>query len=103
VQRNIWCTVNVTDDFYPTLNAAIKLNNLHYQNVMLATGIMLKKGEQTTISLRHLEFLMASLQENMKIHFTRAAMQNKNHYFICVEYPNHSTPSKQISWSETVV
>jgi hypothetical protein len=78
------------------LNAAIQLNNQHYQNVMLAAGVMLKKGEQTTISLRHLEFLKASLQENMTIHITSTAMQNKNHYFICVEYPTHSTPSKQL-------
>jgi hypothetical protein len=63
---------------------------------MLAIGIMLKKGEQTTISLIHLEFLMASLQENMTIHITRAAMQSKNHYFLCVEYLTHATPSKQL-------
>ena len=56
VQRNIWYAVNLTDDFYPPLNMAIQLNNLHYQAVMLATGIMLKKGDQITISLRHLEF-----------------------------------------------
>jgi hypothetical protein len=62
--------------FILLLNAAIRLNNQHYQNAMLALGIMLMKGEQTTISLRHLEFSMASLQENMKIHISRAAMQN---------------------------
>jgi hypothetical protein len=81
VQRNFWYTVNVTEDFYPTLNAAIQLNNQHYQNVMIAIGVLLKKGEQHTISLRHLEFLKASPQENMTIHITRAAMQNKIHYF----------------------
>ncbi len=57
VQRNIWYAVNLTEDFYPRLNIAIQLNDLHYQAVMLATGIMLRKGDQTTISVRHLEFL----------------------------------------------
>jgi hypothetical protein len=66
LQQNIWYTVNVTDDFYPTLNAAIQLNNQHYQNLMLATGIIQRKGELTTISLRHLEFLKAALQENLQ-------------------------------------
>jgi hypothetical protein len=36
MQRNIWYIVNLTDDFYPTLNAAMQLNIQHYQNVMLA-------------------------------------------------------------------
>ncbi len=72
------------------------MNNLQYEKIMLATGIMLKKRHQTTISLRHLEFLKAALQENMTIHITRAFLQNKNHYFICVNSPIHSTPSKQV-------
>ena len=77
VQRNIWYAVNLTEDFYPPLNIAIQLNNLHYQAVMLATGIMLRKGDQLTISLRHLEFLKAALQENMTIHVTRVFYETK--------------------------
>jgi hypothetical protein len=96
VQRNIWYAVNLTDDFYPPLNMAIQLNNLHYQAVMLATGIMLKKGDQITISLRHLEFLKVAMQENMTIHVTRAFLRNKNHYFISIDHPTHSTLAKQI-------
>ena len=103
IQRNMWYAVNVTEDFYPTLNAAIQLNNQHYQNVMIATGVMLKKGEQTIISLRHLEFLKASLQENMTIHITRAAIQNKNHYFISLDHPTHSTPSKQLKANPRII
>jgi hypothetical protein len=80
----------------PPLNMAIHLNNLQYQAVMLATGIMLRKGNQTTITLRHLEFLKTALQENMTIHITRCFLQNKNHYFISVDYPTHSTPAKQV-------
>jgi hypothetical protein len=45
------------------LNAAMQLNIQHYQNVMLAAWMRQKKGEQTTISLRNLEFFMASLKK----------------------------------------
>ncbi len=72
MQRNIRYAVNLTEDFYPPLNIAIQLNNLLYQAVMLAIGIILRKGDQLTISLRHLEFLKAAIQENMTIHVTRA-------------------------------
>jgi hypothetical protein len=37
----VYC--HLTEDFYPTLNSAIQLNNHHYLNVMLATGIIQKK------------------------------------------------------------
>ncbi len=70
---------------------------------MLATGIIQKKGEQTTICLRHLEFLKAALQENLTIHITRAALHNKNHYFISVDYPDHSTPSKQLKANPHII
>jgi hypothetical protein len=103
VQRKIWYAVNLTDDFYPPLNMAIQLNNLHYQAVMLATGIMLKKGDQITISLRHLEFLKVAMQENMTIRVTRAFLQNKNHYFISIDHPTHSTPAKQIRADPRVI
>ena len=103
VQRNIWYAVNLTEDFYPPLNMAIQLNNLHYQAVMLATGIMLKKGDQITISLRHLEFLRTALQENSTIHITRAFIQNKNHYFLSVDHPAHSSPAKQVRANPRII
>jgi hypothetical protein len=30
-------------------------------------------------------------------------MQNKNHYFICVEFPAHSTPSKQLKANPRII
>jgi hypothetical protein len=75
---------------------AIQFNDLQYKTTLLAAGIMLKKGDQTTISLRHLEFLRTALQENMAIHITRAFLQNKNHCFLSVDHPAHSSAAKQV-------
>jgi hypothetical protein len=70
---------------------------------MLATGIMLKKGDQITISLRHLEVLRTALPENMTIHITRAFIQNKNHYFLSVDHPDHSSPAKQVRANPRII
>jgi hypothetical protein len=51
---------------------------------MFATGIMVQKGINIIISLQHLEFSKAELQENMVIYITRAGIANKNHYFIAI-------------------
>jgi cysteinyl-tRNA synthetase len=80
LQRNVWYAINITDIFNPTLNRAIQLNIQHFTSLMLATGIMVQRGSNIGISLDHLEFLKASLQENMTIFITWSVIHNKNHY-----------------------
>jgi hypothetical protein len=67
----------------------MQLNNQHYQNVMLAIGIM-QKGEQTTISLRHLECLTASLQEYDNTHYKSYYAKQKPLLHLCrISYSLH--------------
>ena len=82
LQRNVWYAINITDAYNPTLNVAIQLNEDNYTTFMLATGIMSQRGINIVISLDHLEFLKAALEENLTIHISWASIRNKNHYFV---------------------
>ena len=64
---------------------AIQRNEQNYSTLMLATGNMTQRGINIVISLKHLEFLKAALQENMTIHISWASVQNKNHYFVAID------------------
>jgi hypothetical protein len=67
-------SLNITDAYNPTLNVAIQLNQENYTTFMLATEIMSRRGINIVISLDHLEFLKAALQENMTIHISWASI-----------------------------
>jgi hypothetical protein len=77
LQRNVWYAINITDAYNPTLNVAIQLNDDNCTTFMLATGIMSLRGIKIVISLDHLEFLKAALQENMTIHISWKAYKIK--------------------------
>jgi hypothetical protein len=85
LQRNVWYAINITDAYNPTLNVVIQLNEENCTTFMLATGIMSQRWINIVISLDHLEFLKAALQENMTIHISWASVQNKNHYFVAID------------------
>ena len=74
LQRNVWYAINITDTNNPTINVAIQLNEPNYTTLMLTTGIMSQRGINIVISLDHLEFLKAALQENMTIHISWASI-----------------------------
>jgi hypothetical protein len=85
LQRNVWYAVNITQLYNPTLQTTIQLNEEDCTTLMISTGIMVQKGMNIIISLQHLEFLKAALQENMVMYITRARLASKKHYFIAID------------------
>ena len=103
LQRNVWYAINITDTYNPTLNVAIQLNQENYTTFMLATGIMSQRGINIVISLDHLEFLKAALQENMTIHISWASIRNKNHYFVAIDRPTYPSPIRQLKANPRII
>ena len=96
--RNLWFTISTTSSFENNLQAATSLNLLEYETVLLASGIMVKKGETITYSYSKLEYLQGVLRSRLAIHICRSKTDrtSKPLYFIAVEHPTFRNPSLQV-------
>ena len=103
LQRNVWYSIYVTDSYNPTLNTAIQLDEEDYTSLMLSTGIMTQKGANKIISLQHLEFLQAALQEYITLYITKAYTANKNQYFLSIDRPTYHSPARQLKDNPRII
>jgi len=103
LQRNVWNSIYVTDSYNSTLNTAIQLDEEDYTSLMLSTGIMTQKGANKIISLQHLEFLQAALQENMTLYITKAYIANKNQYCLSINRPTYHSPARELKDNPRII
>ena len=55
--RNLWHTFSTTSSYEYNLQAATSLNLVEYETILLASGIMVKKGDTMVYSNSKLDYL----------------------------------------------
>jgi hypothetical protein len=88
---------------HPLQRTAIQLDEEDYTSLMLSTGIMTQKGAKKIISLQHLEFFQAALQEYMTLYITKAYIANKNQYFLSINRPTYHSPARQLKDNPSII
>jgi hypothetical protein len=91
---NIWHAIKTTNQFDYNLQVAINLNDYQYETVLLASGILNKRGNLLCISRQHIEEQQRELQENITLHCSKAKVQRNgtHNYYICIGEPTHRDP-----------
>ena len=97
LRRNLWYTISTTSSYEYNLQAATSLNAEEYETLLLASGIMVKKGDTTVYSNSKLEYLQGILRGRLDIHICRSKIDRNGIplYFIAVEHPTFRNPSLQ--------
>jgi len=97
LRRNLWYTFIITSSYEYNLQAATSLNAEEYETLLLASGIMVKKGDTTVYSNSKLEYLQGILRGRLDIHICRSKIDRNGIplYFIAVEHPTFRNPSLQ--------
>jgi len=98
VQHEFWHAVITTDDFACNLQAATNLTEAEYNNLLLSSGILFKRGGVTMFNKAQLDYLQAALvKENIILSITRSQLQKKGKhaFFIAVGRPRYTNPSAQ--------
>jgi hypothetical protein len=95
--RNLWFTISTTSSYEYNLQAATSLNLVEYETILLASGIMVKKGDTTVYSYGKLEYLQGILRGRLDIHICRSKIDRNGIplYFMAVERPTFRNPSLQ--------
>jgi hypothetical protein len=70
---------------------------VEYETILLASGIMVKKGDTTVYSYSKLEYLQGVLHGRLNIHICRSKIDRNGIalYFVAVERPTFRNPSLQ--------
>jgi hypothetical protein len=91
---NIRHAIKTTNQFDYNLQVAINLNDYQYETVLLASGILNKRGNLLCISRQHIEELQREIQENVTLHCSKAKVQRygTHNYYICIGEPTHPDP-----------
>jgi len=98
VQHEFWHAVITTDDFACNLQAATNLTEAEYNNLLLSSGILFKRGGVTMVNKAQLDYLQAALvKENIILSITRSQLQKKgkNSFFAAVGRSRFKNPSAQ--------
>ena len=88
VHQNTWHAVITDDDFACNLQAATNLTEAEYNNLLLSSGILFKRGGVTMVNKAQLDYLQAALvKENIILSITRSQLQKKgkNSFFAVLE------------------
>jgi hypothetical protein len=91
---NIWHAIKTNIQYDYSLQLAINLNDFQYETLLLASGILNKRGNLLCISRQHIEELQTALQENIILHYSKAKVQRNgtHNYYICIGEPTHWDP-----------
>ena len=95
--KNIWHSIDDTEEFSPTIRSAISLSTLEYQRLLQASDLIRKHGGLFRLNYSKLDELRVSLQGNFKLHISKCIVQEgtKNRAFLSVNQPNFVKPSVQ--------
>jgi hypothetical protein len=97
VPRNLWFAISTTSSYKYNLQAATSLNLVEYETILLASSIMVKKGDTVVYSYSKLEYLLGALRGRLTVHINRSKIDRNGTplYFIAVERPTFRNPSAQ--------
>ncbi len=91
---NIWHEIKTTIHYDYNLQLAISLNDYQYESILLASGILNRRGNLLCTSRQHIEELQREVQENITLHYSKAKVQRNgtHNYYICIGEPTHRDP-----------
>ena len=96
LERQLWCIVEDTDDFLPSLRVAISLDERQYDTLLLRSGIRVKRGGLYGISTDQLACLKTTLQGQHDLKFTKTkSIAGKRRVFVSIGEPTFRNPSLQ--------
>ena len=96
LERQLWCIVEDTDDFLPSLRVAISLNERQYDTLLLRSGIRVKRRGLYGISTDQLDYLKTTVQGQHDLKFTKTkSISGKSRVFICIGNQSSRTPKLQ--------
>jgi hypothetical protein len=72
---NIWHEIKTTNHYYYNLQLAINLNDYQYETILLASGILIRRGNLLCISMQHIEELQREVQESITLQYSKAKVQ----------------------------
>ena len=72
VPRNLWFAISTTSSYKYNLQAATSLNLVEYETILLASSIMVKKGDTVVYSYSKLEYLQGALRGRLTLHINRS-------------------------------
>ena len=95
--EKIWHSFTTTDVFPHNIQVATSLTAGEWETLLLASGIMFKKGHTTMFSKQHVEHLKNALQENLILHIALSQLKGigKQLFFISVGKPLFRNPIEQ--------
>ena len=95
--EKIWHSFTTTDVFPHSIQVATSLTAGEWETILLASGIMFKRGNTTMFSKQHLEYLKIALQGNLILHIGPSQLQGtgKQLFFISVGKPLFQNPIEQ--------
>ena len=97
--RGIWHALDVAANFSPSLQQSSGLTAFELETLLLSTGVIQWRGEETRFSLLAMENLQATFPTATSLHIQhhRLVRGNPKHYFLCIGQPNqNSTPQTQL-------
>ena len=97
--RGIWHALDVAANFSPSLQQSSGLTAFELETLLLSTGVIQWRGEETRFSLLAMENLQATFPTATSLHIQhhRLVRGNPKHYFLCIDRPHqNSTPQTQL-------
>ena len=97
LQPGIWYVVDDVNGFNPSFRRAINLSPFLYENLLQLSGILSRYGENYRFSMRNLDTIRITLQENITINTSRCFLEKggKNLLFLCINAPLFWSPREQ--------
>jgi hypothetical protein len=97
LQPGIWYVVDGVNGFNPSFRKSINLSPFLYENLLQLSGILSRYGENYRFSMRNLDTIRITLQENIAITTSRCFLESggKNLLFLCINAPLFWSPLEQ--------
>ena len=100
----LWHTFSNSDDIPCNLQLATSLSDFQYKTILLASGIMAKRGDSYAFKKNGIEGLQVALKDSLNIHVTRCQFQKggKHEFWIAVGKPEFRNPIEQVKANPTI-